>query len=105
MMALIVLFLAFLPQVPAPEPVEEPYTAIRIDDADVKAAAKVAFSIAKRKGTVLLAERHAVSGDNLRLCLAMNRSPSYEFARVVLSRDVKRKRWEVTVWTWGSCGR
>jgi hypothetical protein len=35
----------------------------------------------------------------------MNRSGSYEFARVELSRNEKKKKWDVIVWSWGSCGR
>jgi predicted phage-related endonuclease len=58
-----------------------------------------------RKGTIVWAERHSISGDNIRLCVSMNRSSSYEFARVVLSRDGKKKQWNVDTWSWGSCGR
>ncbi len=104
MYALLLLFLAFLPQAPAAPAVEEPYRKIEITDADVKAATKAALSTVKRKGTLISAERHTVSAHNIRLCISMNRGADHEFARVVLSRN-NAKRWEVTVWSWGSCGR
>lgn len=103
MYALIALLLALIPQAPSPVQTVEPYRKIEISEPDVQAAAKVA--LAKQKGTLISAERHSISANNLRLCLSMNRSGSYEFARVVLSRDDKRKRWTVTIWSWGSCGR
>jgi hypothetical protein len=106
MSLLIVLFAAFLAQAPAPSTAPpEPYKAIALTEPDVKAAAKVALALTRPKGTLIAAERHAISADNIRLCISMNRSGDYEFARVVLSRDTQRKRWTVTVWSWGSCGR
>jgi hypothetical protein len=104
MYAVIALLLALFLQAPSAvqQPVE-PYKKIEISEPDVQAAAKVV--LAKRKGTLISAERHSISANNLRLCLSMNRSASYEFARVVLSHDDKKKRWTVTVWSWGSCGR
>ena len=104
MFALLLLLFGLLPQAPATTP-EEPYRKADITDADVKAAAKVALSTLKVKGTLISAERHAISANNIRLCITMNREPDYEFARVVLSRDPVKKRWEVDVWSWGSCGR
>ena len=104
MYALLLLF-AFLPQALEAHAVDEPYQKIEITDADVKAAAKTALSVVKRKGTLVSAERHTISANNIRLCISMNRGADYEFARVVLSRDNARKRWEVAVWSWGSCGR
>ena len=106
----ILVFLWFFPQAadpalpPAP-PKEQAYQAISLTEPDVRAAFKAALATARRTGTLISAERHAISGDNMRLCISMNRSSSYEFARVQLSRNPARKRWEVTVWTWGSCGR
>jgi hypothetical protein len=103
MYPLLLLFM-LLPQPPAAPAPEEPYRKIEITDADVKAAAKAALSAVKRKGTLISAERHTISANNVRLCISMNRGADYEFARVVLSRN-SAKRWEVTVWSWGSCGR
>ena len=107
MSAFMLVFVWFFTQVaaPPPPPPEEPYKQISLAEPDVRAAAKVALSRANRKGTLISAERHAISANNLRLCISMNRSGSYEFARVVLSRNQVRKRWEVMVWSWGSCGR
>jgi predicted phage-related endonuclease len=102
MYAIAVLLLALMPQT-TPTIADVPYKKIAITEPDVQDAVKVVF--AKRKGTLIWAERHSISGDNLRLCVSMNRSSSYEFARVVLSRDTKKKRWNVDVWSWGSCGR
>ena len=100
----LVLLLALVPQAPAAPAAEEPYRKIAITDVDVKAATKAALSVMKRKGTLISAERHTISADNMRLCISTNRGADHEFARVVLSRNTAR-RWEVTVWSWGSCGR
>jgi len=106
MSTLIVLFIAFLAQAPpAPPPPDEPYTKLALSEPDVKAAAKVALALTKPKGTLISAERHAISANNIRLCITTNRSGDYEFARVVLSRDTARKKWTVAIWSWGSCGR
>jgi hypothetical protein len=104
---LIVFFLLwFAPQAaPATPPPEESYHRISLNEPDVREAAKAALATARRKGTVISAERPSISGNNLRLCISMNRSSSYEFARVDLSRNPAKKRWEVLVWSWGSCGR
>jgi predicted phage-related endonuclease len=102
MAAIAVLLLALLPQT-APPIADVSYKKIAITEPDVQEAVKVVF--AKRKGTLISAERHSISGDNLRLCVSMNRSTSYEFARIVLSRDTRKKGWNVEVWSWGSCGR
>jgi hypothetical protein len=105
--ALIVLFLWFFPQTAptTPPPAEEPYYQISLKEPDVRAAVKAALSASQKKGKLISAERHAISGDNIRLCISMNRSGSYEFARVDLSRNPAKKKWEVLVWSWGSCGR
>lgn len=109
MSTFILVFLWFFPQVAPlptpPPPQQEPYHAISLTEPDVRAALKVALATARRKGTLISAERHAISSDNIRLCISMNRSSSYEFARVQLSRNPAKKRWEVAVWSWGSCGR
>lgn len=103
MLAVTALLLVLVAQAPATPPPEPTYRKIEITEPDVQEAVKVVF--AKRKGTLIFAERHSISADNLRLCVSMNRSASYEFARVVLSRDSKKKRWTVDIWSWGSCGR
>jgi hypothetical protein len=100
--AIAVLLLALLPQAAPPAP-DLSYKKIAITEPDVREAVKVVF--AKRKGTVISAERHSISADNLRLCVSMNRSSAHEFARVILSRDAKKKKWEVDIWSWGSCCR
>jgi hypothetical protein len=106
MLAFIVVLLSFFAQVEPPAaPVQEPYHAVSLTDPDVAAALKTALKTAQRKGKLIAAERQAITGDNIRLCISMNRSSSYEFARVVLSRSEAKKRWEVMVWSWGSCGR
>lgn len=97
------LLLALLSQVAAPAPEKPVYQKIAITEPDVQEAVKVVF--AKNKGTLISAERHSISADNMRLCVTMNRSSSFEFARVVLSRDAKKKHWEIDTWSWGSCGR
>jgi hypothetical protein len=96
-----VLLLALLSQVPATPPAKPVYQTIAITEPDVQAAVKIVF--AKHKGTLISAERH-ISADNMRLCITMNRSSSFEFARVVVSRDSKKK-WAIDTWSWGSCGR
>ena len=97
------LLLALLSQAPAtPPPAKPVYQEIAITERDVQEAVKVVF--AKRKGTLISAERY-ISGDNMRLCVLMNRSSSFEFARVVMSRDSKKKKWAIDTWSWGSCGR
>jgi hypothetical protein len=101
----LVLLLALMPQAPASAPAGDLYKKIEMTEPDVQAAAKVALIQASRKATVISAERHTISANNLRLCLSMNRSGNYEFARVVLSRNDKTKKWAVTLWSWGSCGR
>ena len=103
MHATVVLLLALLAQAPAAPPAEPVYKKVAITEPDVKEAVKVVF--AKHKGTLISAERHSISADNMRLCITMNRSSSFEFARVVVSRDSKKKQWAIDSWSWGSCGR
>jgi hypothetical protein len=107
MYALIVLAFWFLPQAPpaTPAPVEERYRPISISEPEVRSAFKAALSAGRLKGKLVSAERPAVSATNMRLCISTNRSGSYEFARVDLSRNPSGKKWEVIVWSWGSCGR
>ena len=69
-----VLLLTLLSQAPEAPPLAKPvYQEIAITERDVQAAVKVVF--AKRAGTLISAERH-ISGDNMRLCVLMNRSSS-----------------------------
>jgi hypothetical protein len=105
MYAVVLVLLALMAQAPADRQSPDPYKKIEISEPDVQAAVKVALAGANRKGTLISAERHTVSANNLRLCLSMNRSGSHEFARVVLSRTDTTKKWNVTIWSWGSCGR
>ena len=98
-----VLLLALLSQVAAPAPEKPMYQKIAITEPDVQDAVKVVF--AKNKGKLISAERHSISADNMRLCITMNRSSSFEFARVVVSRDPRKKQWTIDTWSWGSCGR
>jgi hypothetical protein len=91
-------------------PPAETYKKLQINDPDVQTAVKVAVANQQkmdktiRLRSVVSAERPAVSSNNLRLCLSMDRSGNSEFARVVLSKNAK-KQWSVTIWSWGSCGR
>jgi hypothetical protein len=85
------------------------YRKVDLRDVDVQSALKFALADQKRRSggdeklfSVVSAERQFVTPDNYRLCLSMNRSGRTELARVVLSRDAK-KRWTVTLWSWGSC--
>jgi len=107
--AFLVLFLWFFPQAApqtAPSPsVEEPYYQISLKEPDVRAAVKAALNGSHQKGKLISAERNAISGNNIRLCISTNRSGSYEFARVDLAHNPAKKKWEVLVWSWGSCGR
>jgi hypothetical protein len=85
------------------------YRKVEVTDGDVQAAVKFALADQQRKDkgrstllSVISAERQSVSADNFRLCLSMDRSGRTELARVVLSRNAK-KRWSVTIWAWGAC--
>jgi hypothetical protein len=103
MYAIAALLLSLTMQAVATPPAEPIYKKIAITEPDVQEAVKVVF--AKQKGTLISAERRSISGTNIRLCITMNRSSSYEFALVVLSRDKTKKLWTVDTWSWGSCGR
>ena len=91
-------------------PTTDTYKKVEINHPDVQTAVKVAIADqqktekAIRLRTIVSAERPAISSNNLRLCLSMDRSGNAEFARVVLARNTK-KQWTVTTWSWGSCGR
>jgi hypothetical protein len=100
----------------AQAPTEKPpgadsYRKVEVTDRDVQAAVKFALADQQRKDrskpkllSVISAERQYVPADNFRLCLSLDRSGRTEFARVDLSRTVK-KRWSVTIWSWGACDR
>jgi hypothetical protein len=100
--------------VQAPEekpPSADSYQKVDVTDRDVQAAVKFALADQQRKDggkprllSIISAERQFVSADNFRLCLSLDRSGRTEFARVVLSRNAK-KRWSVTIWSWGACNR
>jgi hypothetical protein len=95
---------------PAPSSTTDAYKKIETTDPDVQAAVKIAVADQRKQSrsvnllSIVSAERQFVSGNNLRLCLSMDRSGRTEIARVVLSRNAK-KQWSVTIWAWGSCGR
>lgn len=100
-----------LQQAPPPETsTPEKYEKVKVSDPDVQAAVKVALADQQRIDktirllSVVSAERPAVSGNNLRLCILLDRSGNTEFTRVTLSRNPK-KQWSVTTLSWGSCGR
>jgi len=91
-------------------PVDATYRRIDAATSEVKSAAAFAVRAEQQRTTnlrllsIVGAERQFVSGNILRLCLSMDRSGRTEFARAVVARD-KQKRWSLTLWTWGSCGR
>ena len=86
---------------------------MRLDtsSSEVKSAVQAAMTSERAKRerslqlvSVISAERPAVSELNVRLCLSLDRDGRKEFARIVMSKNVK-KQWSVDVWSWGSCGR
>lgn len=90
-------------------PPADSYRNVEATDRDVQAAVKFALADQQRREgskpkllSVISAEHQSVSADNFRLCLSMDRSGRTELARVVLSRNAK-KRWSMTVWSWGAC--
>ena len=98
-------------QTPADKGTPDGYRKIDTSSPDVQSAVAFAVKDQRRKGlantrllAVVSAERQVVSGNNLRLCLSMDRSGRSEFARVVLAPNA-RKQWSLTLWAWGSCGR
>ena len=92
-------------------PAADSYRKVDVTDLDVQAAVTFALADQQRKDrskpkllSVVSAERQFVSPCNFRLCLSLDRSGRTEFARVVVSRNAK-KRWSMTIWAWGACGR
>ena len=91
--------------------VAKAYQPVSIEDPDVRTALQVALNDQKLKNraavkllSVLAAERQASSGDNVRLCLSLDRRGRQDTARVVVHRTPKDK-WSVALWAWGACGK
>jgi len=99
------------PAVPATPPAQAtPYKTVEPTNVDVQAALKAALIDQKKKTNeplslvgILTAERATIGPGNIRVCLSANRSGVTERAQVVVSRDAKKKKWELQVWAWGSC--
>jgi hypothetical protein len=99
-------------QTPAPKPPAteaEPYQKVDPGNTDLQSAVKYAVDEQKRQSKeklslvgILTAEKAAVS-PNFRACLFADRNGVTERAQVVVSRDDKKKKWELTTWSWGSC--
>lgn len=95
---------------PAPSPQQaEPYQPVEPTNIDVQSALKFAMGEQKRLTRepvslvgIVTAEKAAVS-PNFRVCLFADRGGVTERAQVVVSRDVKKKKWSLTIWAWGSC--
>jgi hypothetical protein len=115
MTALLLLILtlqATPPQAPAPKPTPpETETFQKIDpmNTDLQAAVKFAIDEQKRQSKekislvgIVTAEKAAVS-PNFRVCLFADRIGVNERAQIVVSRNEKKKKWELTTWSWGSC--
>ena len=113
---MLVMLLSILLQTPgAPAPTlapqqAEPYRPVEPTNVDLQSALKFALAEQKRLGRqpvslvgIVTAEKAAVAPDNYRVCLFANRNGVTERAQVVVSRDVKKKKWSVDVWSWGSC--
>jgi len=113
MVALILLVLSLQTapaQTPAPKPTEpETYQKVDPTNADLQTAVKFAIDEQKRQSKeklklvgIVTAEKAQVS-PNFRACLFADRNGVTERAQVVVSRDPKKKKWELDVWSWGSC--
>ena len=115
-MVALLLLLAALQATPAQPPAPKPaptdadtYQKVDPANVDLQAAVKFAFAeqVRKTKEPVSLvrietAERATVS-PNFRVCLFADRGGVTERAQVVVSRNQKKKTWDLTVWAWGSC--
>ena len=93
------------------KPATDSYRKVEVTDRDVQAALKFAVADQQRKEnsrpkllSIISAEHQFVSSDNFRLCLYLDRGGRTEFAQVVVSRNAK-KRWSMTIWSWGACRR
>jgi hypothetical protein len=95
---------------PKPSPTEtETYQKVDPMNPDLQTAVKFAVDEQKRQSKeklklvgIVTAEKAAVS-PNFRACLFADRNGVTERAQVVVSRDAKKKKWELDVWSWGSC--
>ena len=112
-----ILFEAAGQPLPRPRPratttaVAKAYQPVSVDDPDVRTALQVALSDQKSKNratvkllSVLGAERQISTGENYRLCLALDRRGRTDTARVVVQHSLKNK-WSVALWAWGACGK
>ena len=98
------------PPTPKPRPTEtETYQKVDPANVDLQSAVKFAFSEQRRKANepvslvrIVTAEK-AIVAPNFRVCLFADRNGVTERAQVVVSRDQKKKTWDLTVWAWGSC--
>ena len=95
----------------SPRPVPVGYRGISIEEPGVQTALQFALSDQKRKNRsdsaltlldVISAERLWSSGENIRLCLSLNRRGRTDTARVVVQRNQKAQL-SVTLWAWGAC--
>ncbi len=110
---MLAIFLLLLLQEPAPAPkptAEPPYEKVEPTSLDVQAAVKFAFSEQKKKtkeplalAGILTAEKAAIGPDNYRVCMFADRGGVTERAQIVVSRDPKKKKWDLQMWSWGSC--
>ena len=85
------------------------YMAAASTDQDIQTALQVALSDQKGRNrsalkllSVLGAERQSAAGENVRLCLSLDRRGRNDSARVVVHRNLQN-RWSVTLWAWGAC--
>ncbi|MSO56777.1 MAG: hypothetical protein EXQ55_07630 [Acidobacteria bacterium] len=87
------------------------YMAAASTDQDIQTALQFAVSDQRGKNrsavkllSVLAAERQSAAGENVRMCLSLDRRGRTDAARVVVHRNLKN-RWSVTLWAWGACGK
>jgi hypothetical protein len=85
------------------------YMAAASTDQDIQTAVQFALSDQRAKNrsavkllSVLAAERQSAAGENVRMCLSLDRRGRTDSARVVVHRNLKN-RWSVTLWAWGGC--
>ena len=85
------------------------YRPVAVNDPEVQTAIQFALSDQARKNrvaakmlAVVSAERQTGTGDNVRLCLSMDRHGRVDSTRVIVHRSAKNQ-WTVTLWAWGAC--